>query len=560
MGILSILKTSIAAQIIAVLIVGAVVTFSITLTTEISVIKQAEGFQQLLEQDAQRGIDILELNIAFKTQVQEWKNTLIRGGNVQDREKYWGRFLDKEKAILAKVEYLESEIENLETKRLLQEFIVAYPPMMAAYKNAFQAFLRSSDLHVSDRQIRGIDREPTALLNNAAKIYLNDLVVQSVATVDANKRTTQIAIPVLVITQVLVLAAIIILMRNVFIKPIRAQLVQLKKLNAKDFSSSNVSANKNEFGQLSLATDQVRMTVVEMLVELEQSTLMITNMANNVSRSSGGIAATCGEVHGSMDSAMTAMSQIHREIEVISGNAEKAVASAQSVRQQTSVGMKKIRATESAMESLTTDLEAASEAVLDLEGKVSGVGRVLEVIVSITEQTNLLALNAAIEAARAGEHGRGFAVVADEVRALAQKTQTSASEIRNIIQASQASTQHVVAAMSDGVEQAKITLGLSGEASQAIAAIESVVEKVDLLNQDISSHSTEHKKALSEIKNALSHIRESVQVTAVETEQLAGATVELHKTVSLFDDMVQQYTFVDPGQAKFRASNTVEMF
>lgn len=191
--------------------------------------------------------------------------------------------------------------------------------------------------------------------------------------------------------------------------------------------------------------------------------------------------------------------------------------------------------------SLHDEIERAAAVVLKLESESREITTVLEVIRSIAEQTNLLALNAAIEAARAGEQGRGFAVVADEVRTLASKTHTSTEEIRNMIERLQAGVQNVVSTMETSRVGAKTTVTYAQEMNDTLLTIKSTVSDVNNLNIQIATAAEEQSQVAEEINKNVLRINEVTDLTVATLAQvdrsgneLKNKAADLKKRISYF--------------------------
>lgn len=190
---------------------------------------------------------------------------------------------------------------------------------------------------------------------------------------------------------------------------------------------------------------------------------------------------------------------------------------------------------------LATEVEKAGAVITQLEADTTNVGSILDVIKSIAEQTNLLALNAAIEAARAGEQGRGFAVVADEVRTLASRTQDSTAEIQKVIEKLQGAAQSAVAVMSSGEKKAVISVEQAGKAGVSLAAISDKVESITIMNNDIASATVEQQSASEAILNNVNEMSVSAAEAVEGATMIASVNQSLNDLTSKLERVASQF-------------------
>lgn len=190
---------------------------------------------------------------------------------------------------------------------------------------------------------------------------------------------------------------------------------------------------------------------------------------------------------------------------------------------------------------LAREVAKAGETIHQLEADTSNVGQILDVIQGIASQTNLLALNAAIEAARAGEHGRGFAVVADEVRTLASRTQESTEEIHRVIEQLQRTARAISEVMANGQRKAEESVAKAGETGSSLQAITSRVEEINVMNTQIASATEEQQQTSHFIQQAIDEISSSAQRAADGSAKVASSTEQLHKVTQKLSAVAKQF-------------------
>jgi len=195
----------------------------------------------------------------------------------------------------------------------------------------------------------------------------------------------------------------------------------------------------------------------------------------------------------------------------------------------------------SSMNQLTEGLNSASDVIQNLENESSNIGVVLDVISGISEQTNLLALNAAIEAARAGEQGRGFAVVADEVRTLASKTQDSTNQIKDLIEKLQAGSSNAVQAMSSSIEQVEINNQQVNQVATALTDIANEVSNIDNILAQMETSSHQQSQTANEISQNITAISSLATKTNQGTEEIIHAEADLENVAENLNNIISKY-------------------
>ncbi len=238
--------------------------------------------------------------------------------------------------------------------------------------------------------------------------------------------------------------------------------------------------------------------------------------------------------HEELEQVATAMNEMSATVQEVANNAGSTAEATRDAEAEAERGRVVVQETVAAIGELSQVLSSAGDVIRKLDSDASNIGQVLEVISGIAEQTNLLALNAAIEAARAGEQGRGFAVVADEVRTLASRTQSSTEEIRAMIERLQGNAREAVCVMEEGNSRSQATVERAGQASEALDAITAAVERITLMSQQIASAAEEQSCVAEEINRNLLNVKalaestlEDASVTAQTSERLDALSERL---------------------------------
>ena len=237
----------------------------------------------------------------------------------------------------------------------------------------------------------------------------------------------------------------------------------------------------------------------------------------------------------------TATNEMTASIQEVANSASRASTAAETAAREALLAKDVTENTNEAILSLADEISQATSSIRSLEEQSTQIGSVLDVIRGISEQTNLLALNAAIEAARAGEQGRGFAVVADEVRSLAQKTQKSATEIEAMISQLQTGSRLAVNMMESSSHRTTETIEMANRAGLAITSISSAVDAINDMNAQIACAAEEQSAVSEEINKSITNISDLSQQTAGGAQQTAEATLQLAQLAEQLNGLVEQF-------------------
>lgn len=237
----------------------------------------------------------------------------------------------------------------------------------------------------------------------------------------------------------------------------------------------------------------------------------------------------------------TAVTEMNATIHQVAASTQSAAQAASDANDQAQNGRRTVTGATQAMADLATDVEDAAGAIQELERCSNSIGAVLDVIKSIAEQTNLLALNAAIEAARAGEHGRGFAVVADEVRTLSSRTQQSTATIETMIAQLQEGARKAVSVMRQSQNQAQISVERAQDAMRALEAISDSVSSIDNMNLQIAGAAEQQIAVTEEINRNIIHITNLSEQAAEGARQTTSSAGQLNRLAEDLNRLIGEF-------------------
>ncbi|EIK67232.1 methyl-accepting chemotaxis protein [Pseudomonas synxantha BG33R] len=297
----------------------------------------------------------------------------------------------------------------------------------------------------------------------------------------------------------------------------------------------------DEAGRLLAAMAKMQNKLRDTLQRIAGSATQLASAAEELNAVTDESARGLTQQNNEIEQAATAVNEMTSAVEEVARNAVSTSEASRNATTSAGDGRDLVQETVSAIERMSADVQATASLIGDLANESRDIGKVLDVIRGLADQTNLLALNAAIEAARAGEAGRGFAVVADEVRALAHRTQQSTSEIERMIGSIQTGTEHAVDSMRNSTERAESTLNIAKGAGLSLDTINTAIVEINERNLVIASAAEEQAQVAREVDRNLVNIRDLSVQSATGASQTSAASNELSRLAVDLNGMVGRF-------------------
>ena len=320
------------------------------------------------------------------------------------------------------------------------------------------------------------------------------------------------------------------------------QAVQIaERIGAGDMTGQPPEPRHDEFGQLLQALGKTRGNLQALIGSIGGITAQLASASDELSAVTEQTSAGVSSQRQETDQVATAMHEMTATVQEVARNAEEASSAAQRADRQAVKGNTVVQRALSQIDRLSNEVTLSAEAMTQLNQETDGISTVLTVINGIAEQTNLLALNAAIEAARAGEAGRGFAVVADEVRGLAQRTQQSTAQIEALIATLQKGARTASGMMDSSSTLARDTVTLAREVGTELQAITETVSVIQAMNQQIATAAEQQSSVAEEINRSVLSVRDVADQSAEAARETAASTARLAQLGSELQTMIGRF-------------------
>lgn len=309
----------------------------------------------------------------------------------------------------------------------------------------------------------------------------------------------------------------------------------IQNIKKGDLTQKIAISGKSDFSWMAFELDSARKNVANLVHTLIGGVSQLNTATQNMTVISKETVTGVLKQQEETDQVATAMNEMTASVQEVARTATNAAEAARNADNEAKAGKQVVLETMQSIDTLASEVEKAAETLSELEADIGNIGAIVDVIRGITEQTNLLALNAAIEAARAGEHGRGFAVVADEVRTLAARTQSSTHEIEEMVERLQQGARAAVKVMNESRESAKTSVEKAASAGSALDTITAMISTMDEMSTQISNAANEQSSVAEDINRGIVNISQIADHTA----DGARATSEAVDTLSSLSSQLQ---------------------
>ena len=402
------------------------------------------------------------------------------------------------------------------------------------YRSALQAYKTANGDVVQAR--KEMTDEGAAIVSLSDALYQIQLDRRDAES--DNARTLQLVSTLLALL-VGIIAAVVITRQ--ITGPLRDTLAVVDRIASGDLSHDVQVTRRDELGVLQQGIARMGVTLRDLISGIRDGVTQIASAAEELSAVTEQTSAGVNSQKVETDQVATAMHEMTATVQEVARNAEQASQAAAAADGEAREGDKVVAEAIDQIERLASEVVRSTEAMGVLQQESDKIGSVMDVIKAVAEQTNLLALNAAIEAARAGEAGRGFAVVADEVRGLAQRTQKSTEEIESLVAGLQNGTQQVAMVMNNSRVLTDSSVALTRKAGASLENITRTVSNIQSMNQQIAAAAEQQSAVAEEISRSIINVRDVSEQTAAASDETAASSVELARLGNQLQAMVSHF-------------------
>ncbi|WP_394186730.1 methyl-accepting chemotaxis protein [Metabacillus halosaccharovorans] len=429
-----------------------------------------------------------------------------------------------------------------ESVKLIDEYTMKAEALNTTREQVIKLALENKNEDAYDLYLKSVEPNRKVLNETLKSMQQNNLNYATSINDENKERVDQVTtfVFIIIIIALILLVVLSTIIARMIVKPIREMKNLLSKAENGDFTGKGSYQSKDEMGELTSSFNQMSMTLQSIFTTVNDSTQQVASAAEELSASaeqstkaSEHVTITIQELASgsdvqvqNVDKSSVVMNDIMEHTKSIFDNTEKITNDVLHASKMSQDGNQAIEQVNKQMDSIYNNVTSLSQAVKSLDERTSEIGQISNVISGISAQTNLLALNAAIEAARAGEHGKGFAVVADEVRKLAEESNKSTEQISNLISLIQKDAENTLNTMNKASEEVNSGIKVVNTAGSSFQKIDIAVNNVVSQIEDISKAVKDLTAGTEHVTSSINEVSEVAKESASITQNISAATEE----------------------------------